>query len=93
MLTKKPGASVHPTGESDPLEPPTGRLSPAGVAGASPPALRPSWRVWEPQGGPEEGSGLADSKAGSSGRPEPQPGSNPRIRTLEDAAGRSELGR
>lgn len=32
MLTKKPGASVHPTGESDPLEPPSGRLSPASVA-------------------------------------------------------------
>lgn len=29
MLTKKPGASVHPTGES---EPPTGRLSPSSVA-------------------------------------------------------------
>lgn len=32
MLTKKPGASVHPTGESDPLGPPTGRLRPASVA-------------------------------------------------------------
>lgn len=32
MLTKKPGASVHPTGESDPLEPPSGRPSPASLA-------------------------------------------------------------
>lgn len=59
MLTKKPGVSVHPTGEYDPLDPLSRRQSPASVA-------RRHRCLSNGEAKPEEGWKLSDTNTGSS---------------------------